>query len=108
MGRFLVRSRVTQVQTGDRNTNQLQTNINSALAPLLQNPLLTGQVLNSVTLVAGVNIINHGLGRPLLGWVLTRQRGLSDIYDAQDANTQPALTLALSANFAVVVDLYVF
>ena len=103
-----MRSRITQVQTDDRNVNQLQQNVQAALGPLLTNPALNGRVLQGISLLAGPNIINHGLGRKLVGWMIVRQRAASSVYDAQDVNTQPALTLALVVSAPVVCDLYVF
>lgn len=103
-----MRNIITLVQSDDRNMNQLQTNINTALSPLLQNALLNGTVVKNVALLAGPNIVNHGLGRALVGWSIVRQRAAAQVYDAQDANTQPALTLALVSSANVSVDLYVF
>lgn len=103
-----MRNRITLVQSTDRNMNQLQQNINEAMQPLLQNALLNGQLLANVKLLSGPNIINHGLGRVLQGWLIVRQRAAGTVYDLQDANTQPALTLALTASANTNVDLYVY
>ena len=96
------------VQTTDRNTNQLQSNIAQALNPLLNNALLQGSIIKGVSLSVGSNSVNHGLNRKLQGWIIIRKRASSDIYDTQDSNSSPDKTLQLTASVAVTVDLYCF
>lgn len=92
----------------DALTSQLQTNIAQALRPLLNNLLLNGRVLEQVTLAIGTNVVPTGLGRPVLGWVITRKRSAANIYDSQDSNTTPALNLLLVSDAVATVDIYVF
>lgn len=99
---------IAKVQTVDRTVNQLQSNIISAVNPILANPIVSGTILTSVSLVVGSNTISHNLNRNLQGWIIIRQRALSQIYDTQDSNPNPSITLILVASSAVVVDLYVF
>jgi hypothetical protein len=96
------------VQTTDRNINQLQTNIISALQPLLLGGILDGTVLTNVSLVSGSNAVPHGLNRKLQGWIIVRQRAAATVYDTQDNNPNPTSTLLLTSSAGVVVDLYVF
>lgn len=86
----------------------MQTAWASKLNPVLANPATSGLLLKNVKLSSGANTINHLLGRPLQGWCIVRQRAAAAIYDSQDANLQPTLTLALQASAPVTVDLYVF
>lgn len=86
----------------------MQTKWASILNPLLGNPSLQSLVLTSIPLASGSNAINHGLGRKLQGWKIVRQRASATIYDTQDSNAQPTLTLLLTASAPVVVDLEVF
>lgn len=95
-------------QTGDSSLSLLQTGWSSQLNPLLNNPVLSGRLLKNVELASGANVINHGLGRKLQGWVLTRVRAAETVSDTQDDNSTPQLTLQLTASGAVTVDLYVF
>jgi hypothetical protein len=85
----------------------LQTTWASILNPVVQSPTATPVILKNVQLVAGLNIINHMLGRKLLTWKLVRQRALASIYDTQDSNQHPELTLQLVSSAPVVVDLEV-
>lgn len=86
----------------------LQTRWASLLEPTLNNAATQGQVLKSVALSIGPNVVNHKLGRKLQGWCIVRKRASSDIYDTQDTNQTPELTLTLQASIAVVVDIYVY
>lgn len=65
-------------------------------------------VLESVSLLTGDNVINHRLGRKLSGWRLIRIRAAATVYDKQDTNQMPALTLVLNTSAPVIVDIEVF
>ncbi len=80
----------------------------AAIDPVLANPTINNLVLHSVQLSTGANVVNHKLGRKLQGWYPSRVRASATIYDTQDTNQTPELTLTLVASAAVVVDLVVF
>jgi len=87
---------------------EAQTKWASQLNVLLKNPTLQSSVLKNVELVIGTNVINHKLGRVLQGWSLSRKRGPANIYDTQDSNQTPQLTLVLVSDAVVSIDLTVF
>lgn len=87
---------------------QLLTKWAAQLNPLLDNPTIDNLVLKNISLASGVNVVNHKLGRPLQGWSVSRIRASATIFDTQDTNQTPQLTLNLTASAAVVVDLVVF
>ena len=88
---------------------QLMTKWASILNPVLSNPILASSILPNITLSAGNNVINHKLGRNLQGWKITRMRGVfAQVYDTQDSNQTPQLTLNLNASTGVIIDLEVF
>jgi hypothetical protein len=80
----------------------------SILNPFLSNPANNSLILENVSLAAGANVVNHKLGRKLSGWKTTRVRASATIYDTQDSNQTPQLTLQLVSSADVVVDLEVF
>lgn len=96
------------IHTEDRDTNMLQTTWASQLNPLLAAPFSSGILLEGIVLSSGANVVNHKLGRKLKGWVVTRLRASATIYDTQDTNQRPELTLNLTASAAVTVDIFVF
>lgn len=85
-----------------------QTQWAQQIDPVIANPLLNGSILKNVQLSAGINVINHKLGRNLQGWYFTRVRAPVSVYDNQDTNQSPQLTLVLIASTPSVVDLAVF
>lgn len=78
------------------------------LNPVIDNVANQSILLQNVSLVAGNNVINHKLGRKLQGWKTVRVRAAATIYDTQDSNQTPQLTLNLFSSAPVVVDLEVF
>lgn len=80
----------------------------SVIEPVISNPANNSLLLKNVVLASGTNVINHRLGRKLQGWVIVRKRGPAAIYDNQDGNQIPELTLVLVSDAAVTVDLEVF
>ena len=85
-----------------------QTQWATQLDPIISNPLTSSIILKNVSLAAGTNVINHKLGRTLQGWNPTRVRAAATIYDLQDTNQTPQLTLVLVASAPVIIDLAVF
>lgn len=89
--------------------DQMQSQWAAAINPVLVNPLNNANILKNQSLVSGPNVINHRLGASLQGWSIVRMRGVAaSIYDTQDTNQTPQLTLNLNSSTAVVVDLMVF
>lgn len=95
-------------QTQSKDLLQLQTNWAQQINPVINNPISKSLILKDVELAIGVNTINHLLGRKLQGWQIVRQRAAAGLYDNQDSNPSPALTLVLVSTAAVAVDILVF
>lgn len=96
------------LHTDNKDLSMLQTTWGSQLNPLLAAPLNNGLMLENVILASGANVINHKLGRKLKGWLITRIRASATIYDTQDTNQRPNLTLNLTSSANVTVDIFVF
>lgn len=86
----------------------MQTRWASELNPIIANPLLNGQLLTNVALINGTTVVNHGLGRKLVGWIIVGINGAAQIYDNQATNQMPQLTLSLTSDAAVQVAIWVF
>lgn len=96
-------------QSAIKELSLLQTKWRSILNPFLSNPGLNSQIIPNVFLEnSTTTVINHGLGRVLLGWRLVRVRAAANIYDTQDSNQTPELTLILRSSANVIVNLEVF
>jgi hypothetical protein len=99
-------SNMELIQTTDGDVNQLQINVKRTFTPLINNPLLGGNILQA-TLVVGDNQISHGLNRTLQGWIIVDRNGASSIYRNQGTQN-PSQILVLNSSAAVTVSLYVF
>ena len=88
--------------------DQLETQWKSQLDPVLSNQLLQGQLLANIALANGTTIVNHKLGRKLIGWFIVGIDGAATVYDNQASNQTPQITLSLTSNAAVNVNLWVF
>lgn len=89
-----------------RTVNQLQDHIVQAINPLLNLPLSTSNFLEDIDLVMGSNSINHGLGRILRGYIITKQNSVVDLYE--EPSPFPSKTLVLNASTDAMISLIVF
>lgn len=80
----------------------------ATLNPLLGNPIVNGSLLQGVVLKTGTNVINHGLGRKLMGYMVVLCNAAATFYDNQEENQRPELTLALVSSAPATVSIYVF
>jgi hypothetical protein len=94
--------------TPDVTLSLVQSKWAAILDPVIDLPINHGITLKNVKLVTGNNKVNHRLDRKLQGWIIVRKRQAADIYDQQDTNQQPTLTLALNSSADCVVDIYAY
>lgn len=80
----------------------------ASINPVLANPIVDGNLLKNVKLKSGVNIINHGLGAVLQGYIIVMNSANVTFYDNQSTNSMPGLTLDLVSSGATTVSIYVF
>lgn len=92
----------------DKDFNMLQTRWSAEINPVIDNPTSKPTILKDVALVIGSNVINTLLQKKLQGWKIVRQRGPANIYDQQDSNPRPELTLVLVSDAIVSIDLEIY
>lgn len=80
----------------------------ASINPLLANPLVSGLIIDVVHIRVGLNVVNHGLGRPPQGYLVIGNDSPVVVYDSQRNNSRPELTLFLNAATACNIKLYVF
>lgn len=85
-----------------------QSKWSSILNPFLSNISNNTSILTDVPITAGTNVINHYLGKKLTGWRIIRIKSAAKIYDRQDSNPIPNLTLVLISDIDAIVSLEVF
>ncbi len=96
---------VPSVQFDDRAIGQFQSNVLQGLNPLLQNPIVQGNLLKGVSIVAGTNVIPHGLGRTMQGWIVTDVTAVMTLYRSAALN---ANNLTLTSSASGTVSIYAF
>ncbi len=94
--------------TDSKDLSLLQTNWASILDPVIGLPIVDSIILKNIHLAIGDTSVDHKLSRKLIGWIVIRQRAAASIFDYQDINKTPTLTLALHSDADVIVDLLVF
>jgi hypothetical protein len=95
----------------DKQINDLQANISTALQQLLGKDQLDSTVVQNITLQPApfINKIGHNLGRSLTGYIVTRcHGGFPLIYDVQDTNPSPSILLYLMSATVITIDLLVY
>lgn len=91
------------------NLDMMQNRWATILEPIINNPVNNSVLLKNVPIITGTNVINHKLGRNLQGWMVTRMRSVyAQLYDLQDSNQIPGLTLVLVSDQDLTIDLVVF
>lgn len=97
-----------QFQDDNRAFQLMQNAWATAINPFLRNPANQSLILKNIPLKTGSNVVNTLLGRTLQGWSVVRQRASASIWDSQDTNQTPQLTLVLNTSADVTIDLEVF
>ena len=95
-------------QTKDQDLSLMQSRWKGILDPVLSNPSIQSIILERVSLGVGETSIDHKLGRKPIGWRVIRLRAPAFIFDVQDFNQRPDLTLDLNSDAVTVVDLEIF
>ena len=85
--------------------DQMITKWASTLNPFLGLPFNNVNILPSLTLKSGQNVINHLLGQMQQGWVIVDIQGPATIYRSEPFNSK---TLSLTSSAAVTVTIGVF
>lgn len=102
---------VPKVQTTDRNVNQLQQNLITAINQLQQqintlqaNPLAGAVIMNNVSLAVGNNTINQTLGSVPKGFIVVDNGGIAtQVYQVSATATQIVLNSTVAATVSLIL-----
>lgn len=89
----------------DQSFSLMQTKWKSILDVFLGQEILDGNLLSNIPLINGITIINHKLGRKMIGWQIVDQDALASIYRSKPKNDT---TLTLTSSAACNISLWVF
>lgn len=84
---------------------RMQTTWATQLDPVVNFAPNQGLLLKNIALDAGVNVVNHLLGKNMQGWIIIDQNASASIYRSQPMNN---LTITLTSNAPVTVSMWVF
>lgn len=87
---------------------QAQTKWAAAINPVLANPLISGNLISNIKVKSGLNVINHGLGVNLQGYLVVMNSAPVTFYDNQSLNQMPDKTLYLVASGPSTITVYCF
>lgn len=99
----------SKIQSDDEVLNRVQDNVAQTFQPIIQQPILGGNILPGISLLTGVdNNVPHKLGRKLIGYMVVRKNSNSTVWDSQGFNLSQNSTLILNCSANTTVDLWVF
>jgi hypothetical protein len=75
------------------------------LNPFLANSLNNIQIISNYSFKIGSNIINHGLGRLMIGWFMIDPQGSGSVYRSAPLNSK-TITLTSSADFVSSIGVF--
>lgn len=86
----------------NKNLMLMQSSWSSQLNPVLGNPMTNPLILKNLSLVSGVNVIDHKLGITPTGWFVTDITAAATIYRSAPFNS---LTLTLTCSAPCTINL---
>ncbi len=92
-------------KSNDQNFSLMQTQWKAQLDPLIINPITKGNQISNASLVIGKNVINHLLGRNMLGWFITDITSGAQVYRSEPMNDK---TLTLTSNAIATVNIWCY
>lgn len=84
--------------------NKIQDNIEYALGPVLGSAIIDGVLLRDVVLQAGLNIVDHKLGREPRGWLLVSPQANEQVW----SSGQTRASLLINASGPITSSFWVF
>lgn len=100
------------VRSGTNNTDiqRVENSLISTLQSIITNPLLNSPTLKkAVVLTTGVdNVVDHGLNRPVTGWIIVDINAAANVYRSATINTMPTTSIILNTTSTVTVSILFF
>ena len=98
----------TQIWSPNEEVTRLQSHIKTALNPLLELPISDGILIKGLSIETTDTRVNHGLGREYEGFIITRLKSNSVIFESSSTNDTPDRTIILKASATATADIYFF
>lgn len=98
----------TEVHTPEETVNRVQSNIHTAIRPLLNLPFADGVHKKDVAITTSDTLVDHGLGRNMEGYIITKQDADTSIFVSNTSNDIPQFQVILKAGATVTADIFFF
>lgn len=97
-----------KLYSSDTFLTRFQDNIADVFSYLLGQPLNDYNIVSSLTLGASDTLVNHGLGRRIIGYIIINRNANETVYTSATSNSNPELFVILKASGTVIVDILFF
>jgi len=96
--------------TNHPDLQRVENSLIASFQSIITNPLLNSPTLKkAVVLTSGVdNIVDHGLNRPINGWIIVNKNASADIYQSTTVNTIPTSSVILRTTNTATVSILFF
>lgn len=98
-----------KIFTDDPLQQRLQDSIAQSFAQFEKLPQLDSVIVKDITLSSTIdNLVEHKLGREIVGWQIIRQNANAVVYESSTINTTPSSFVILRASAACTVTILFF
>src|SRR6187431_1017725 len=84
----------------DAELNRVQDNVGTAVQGIVSQPQMGGVFIPNITLAIGDNIVNHGLMKSPLGFVVLSKSATGDLWKSSTVNPRPELSIIINSSAA--------
>lgn len=102
--------RYTNTIAKDADTREIDSNVSRVFGSLYSNPLLNSpNLVKGLLFSNGIDLtVNHGLNRPVTGFIVTNSNAAVNIFQSSTINIAPNALILLKSNANATVDLLFF
>lgn len=98
-----------KIYTQDQDLQRIQQNTQVVFDGILNQTIIQGNLLPSVSLSNGVDtIIQHKLGYRFTGWIIVNKNATGDVWNSSTVNNKPHQQIILQSDADLIVDLWIF
>ena len=98
----------TQIWSPNEEVTRLQSHIKTTLNPLLELPISDGVLIKDLSIATSDTLVEHKLGRDYEGFIITRLKTNSVIFESDTANVFKDRKIILKASATATADIYFY
>ena len=97
-----------KTRTDDADLRQVQDSLGLTLDQVIRRQILDGVLVTGIKLVAGLNIVNHTLLKPVSGFLIVERNANEQVWNGVSSKVNENLNIALQSSGAVTVSIWFF